>query len=364
MRFRKRYTLLATLCACLGGLLPQAFADETCNSPYMSNLIKGQEDFVHVWTLGVEGPGRWFGQARDRRRQPDVEDLRQGARTRSRWAGAAKRTTWASPTTASILWAGGLDDSKIYVFDVGTDPAKPKLVQTIADLPAKTKFVGPAHLLRAARPHAHRQPLERRRTRAASPAWPCTTTRARSSRSTPMPTGDVGGVKGDGYGYDIAVNPAKNVLLTSSFAGCAELHARARRADQGRRGDEALRQHHGRVGPEVHAAARRCLSVPGAPLEIRWSLAPGQNWAITAAALTSKLWLVKQDAEGTWAAKEVATIGDPAKIPLPVDISITRGRQGPVGQHLHGRHHALLRPLRSRAAEADLLRSTPASRST
>jgi len=26
---------------------------ETCNSPYMSGLIKGQEDFVHVWTLGV-----------------------------------------------------------------------------------------------------------------------------------------------------------------------------------------------------------------------------------------------------------------------------------------------------------------------
>jgi len=36
---------------------PPAAADETCNSPYISNLIKGQEDFVHVWTLGVEGLG-------------------------------------------------------------------------------------------------------------------------------------------------------------------------------------------------------------------------------------------------------------------------------------------------------------------
>ena len=32
-------------------------ADETCNSPYMSGLIKGQEHFIHVWTLGVEGLG-------------------------------------------------------------------------------------------------------------------------------------------------------------------------------------------------------------------------------------------------------------------------------------------------------------------
>ena len=34
-----------------------SLADETCNSPYMTGLIKGQEDYVHVWTLGVEGLG-------------------------------------------------------------------------------------------------------------------------------------------------------------------------------------------------------------------------------------------------------------------------------------------------------------------
>ena len=32
-------------------------ADETCNSPYTSSLIKGQEDFLHVWTLGMVGVG-------------------------------------------------------------------------------------------------------------------------------------------------------------------------------------------------------------------------------------------------------------------------------------------------------------------
>src|SRR5258708_19876265 len=34
-----------------------AAADETCNSPYMAGLIKGQEEYVHVWTLGVQGWG-------------------------------------------------------------------------------------------------------------------------------------------------------------------------------------------------------------------------------------------------------------------------------------------------------------------
>ena len=73
---------------------------------------------------------------------------------------------------------------------------------------------------------------------------------------------------------------------------------------------------------------QQVFSVPGAPLEIRWSLKAGDNWAITATALTSKLWLVKGDADGKWAAKEVGTIGDPAKIPLPVDISITADGKG------------------------------------
>ena len=45
-------------CAAALALAPMlAAADETCNSPYMANLIKGQEDFVHVWTLGVAGLG-------------------------------------------------------------------------------------------------------------------------------------------------------------------------------------------------------------------------------------------------------------------------------------------------------------------
>jgi selenium-binding protein 1 len=74
--------------------------------------------------------------------------------------------------------------------------------------------------------------------------------------------------------------------------------------------------------------ARKIFSVAGAPLEIRWSPNPADNWAVTATALTSKIWLVRQDAAGEWQAKDVAVIGDPAKIPLPVDISITRDGKG------------------------------------
>jgi selenium-binding protein 1 len=72
----------------------------------------------------------------------------------------------------------------------------------------------------------------------------------------------------------------------------------------------------------------KVFNVPGAPLEIRWSLKEGDNWAVTATALTSKIWLVKKDAKGKWQAKDVATIGDPANTPLPVDISMSADGKG------------------------------------
>jgi hypothetical protein len=50
--FRNILLLIASIA------LPCAvWADETCNSPYTAKLIKGQEDYVYVWTLGVEGLG-------------------------------------------------------------------------------------------------------------------------------------------------------------------------------------------------------------------------------------------------------------------------------------------------------------------
>ena len=44
-----------------------------------------------------------------------------------------------------FLWAGGLDDSIIYIFDVGTDPAKPKLVKTIEGFVEKSGGVAGPH---------------------------------------------------------------------------------------------------------------------------------------------------------------------------------------------------------------------------
>lgn len=73
---------------------------------------------------------------------------------------------------------------------------------------------------------------------------------------------------------------------------------------------------------------KKVLDVPGAPLEIRCAWQSNHNWCLTTTALTSKIWKIEQDMTGEWQATAIADIGDPSKIPLPVDISITSDDKG------------------------------------
>src|SRR5258708_35449480 len=68
---------------------------------------------------------------------------------------------------------------------------------------------------------------------------------------------------------------------------------------------------------------KKVFQVPGAPLEIRWAWGDKHNYALTATALTSKLWLVYQDDRGEWQATEVAPISDVKGGVLPVAISLS-----------------------------------------
>ncbi|HEY8052055.1 MAG TPA: selenium-binding protein SBP56-related protein [Steroidobacteraceae bacterium] len=321
----QRAVVLASVLVCFGMALPSAFADETCNSPYISSLIKGQEDFVHVWTLGVEG----LGDGSDKLVTIDANPASKnyGKVVDSKSVGRRGEAHHMGFTDdRKYLWAGGLDDSRIYVFDVGTDPSKPKLIRTIADLPAKTRFVGP-HTFYALPGRMLIGNLSNTADKGGVTGMALYNNKGSLVTRYDMPTATIGGVKGDGYGYDVAVNPAKNVLLTSSFAGWQNY---MRELGDVIKDPEAMKHFGGTmvVWNLKSMQPTQVLSVPGAPLEIRWSLAPGQNWAITATALTSKLWLIRQGEGGSWGASEVATIGNPAQVPLPVDISIAADGKG------------------------------------
>ncbi|WP_312552068.1 selenium-binding protein SBP56-related protein [Massilia sp.] len=321
----------ATLAVLMLGLgVPYASADETCNSPYMSNLIKGQEDYLYVWTLGVKGMGDGsdklvtldvnpkspkFGQV--------VNQVSVGGRGEAHHAGFTD--------DRRFLWAGGLDDSKIYVFDIHSDPGKPKLVNTIADFDKRSGLVGP-HTFYALPGRMLIGAVSNAKDGGGVTGMALYNNKGDFIRKYDMPVAanasTAPALRGaDGYGYDLAINPAKNVILSSSFTGknnyMMPLGALMK--------DQAAMKQFGNTMVVWNLKAMRpeqVLNVPGAPLEIRWSLAPNEDWAITATALTSRLWLVKKDAKGQWQAKDVGAIGDPAKTPLPVDISMRADGKG------------------------------------
>jgi selenium-binding protein 1 len=321
MRVDTVKALPLTLALCFGAAAPFALADETCNSPYMSGLIKGQEDFVHVWTLGVPG----MGDGSDKLVTIDVNPASKNFGKvvgHVSVGGRGEAHHMGFTDDRRYLWAGGLDDSKIYVFDVATQPGKPKLVKTIADFASKGGLVGP-HTFYAMPGRMLVGGLSNPKDHSGITGMAMYNNKGEfvSRHAMPLANG------GDGYGYDIAISPNRNAMLTSSFTGWNNYMM-----DLGKliKNQGAMQNFGGTMVMWNLKAMQpeKVLAVPGAPLEIRWSLKEGDNWAITASALTSKLWLVKQDAKGEWQAKDVATVGDPAKIPLPVDISITADGKG------------------------------------
>jgi selenium-binding protein 1 len=300
-------------------------ADETCMSPYMAK-ITGHEEYVYVWTLGVEG----LGDGSDKLVTVDVrpKSPTRGQVIHSVSVGGRHEAHHGGFTDdRRYLWLAGLDTSHIFIFDVRTDPAKPKLVKTIKDFVKKSGGVVGPHGAYALPGRMLLSGLSNDKDHGGRTALVEYSNEGKHLATHWMPTDqDPRGAQvekvADGYGYDVRVLPRKNVMLSSSFTGWSNYMM-----DFGQmlKDAEAMK----RFGQtcvlwDLHARQpRKVFHVPGAPLEVRWAWGVQKNYAFVATALTSKLWLIYEDAEGDWKAKAVADIGDPTKIPLPVDISLS-----------------------------------------
>jgi len=301
-------------------------ADETCASPYMKK-ITGQEDYVYVWTLGVHGVGDEQDKLVTVAANPSSQQYGKVIHTLS--VGGRNEAHHSDFTDdRQYLWAGGLDTSKIFIFDVRSDPAKPKLVKTITDFVAKSGGVVGPHTMYALPGRMIITGLSNNKDHGGRTALVEYTNTGEYIATHWMPTdSDLrGAVKtgkyADGYNYDVRALPRRNLLVTSSFTGWNNYMM-----DFGKMlADPDAMKHFGNtvVTWDLHTKQpKKVFDVPGAPLEIRCAWGETHNYCFTATALTSKIWLIYEDAKGEWQAKDVADIGDPSKVPLPVDISIS-----------------------------------------
>jgi selenium-binding protein 1 len=313
---RKAGLLFLSLSLALAaGFSMPLIADETCMSPYMAK-ITGQEDFVYVWTLGAEG----VGDEQDKLVTVDVNPaspnygkvvhtLSVGGRNEAHHSGFTDDRHY--------LWAGGLDTSKIFIFDVHSDPARPTLHKTIDDF-VKTSggVVGP-HTTYALPGRMMLTGLSNDKDHGGRTALVEYTNSGDYVATHWMPTDeDLGGaVKSgnfaDGYGYDVRALPRRNVMITSSFTGWNNYMANLGKV----MGDAEAMKRFGNTVVVWDLHSRKPKKV--------FDVGPHNDYCFTTTALTSKIWLIYEDDEGEWQAKAVADIGDAAKIPLPVDISIS-----------------------------------------
>jgi selenium-binding protein 1 len=131
-QFARLFGLLGVVAALVLLAAPSALpvmADETCQSPYMAK-ITGEEEFVYVWTVGVEGLG-------DGSDKLVTVDVRTGSPTFRQIidvdsVGGRQEAHHAGPDPRRHLWLAGLDTNQIFIFDVASDPANPRLVKTVA----------------------------------------------------------------------------------------------------------------------------------------------------------------------------------------------------------------------------------------
>lgn len=299
--------------------IPSTYADEASCSPF-TPLVKGQEDFVYVWTLGMKG----LGDESDKLVTVDVnpKSKKYGkVIAKLSVGGRGEAHHMGFTDDRKFMWAGALDSNKIFIFDVATNPAKPTLVKTISNFVEKAGLVGP-HTFYATPGKMIVGALSNPKDHGGRTGMAVYTNAGDYVSTTMMPTND----GADGFGYDLAINPNKNAMLTTSFTGWNNYMM-----DLGKliKDPEAMKNF-GNTSVMWDYKAMKPIKVfktPGAPLEARWSFKPGDNWAVTTTALTSQVYVYKEDAKGEWQQHMVGTIGDPSKIPLPVDIALNADGQ-------------------------------------
>jgi len=293
-------------------------ADETCQSPYLPK-ITGQEDYVYVWTLGAEGIGDGSDKLVTIGANPQKPDQYGKVVSSTSVGGRHEAHHGGFTDDRRYLWMGGLDDSKIFIFDIVADPTKPKLVKTLDTFVQDSGGVVGPHTFYPLPGRMLITGLSNDKDHGGKTGIVEYSNEGKYVRTLWMP-------EGAEYGYDVRVQPHLNRMLTSSFTGWNNymMDFGQMLADK-----EAMK----RFGStmvlwDFHARKPiQTFQVPGAPLEVRWALQPRHYYAFTATALTSKLWLISQKADGTFEAKTVSDIGDPAKVPLPVDISLSADDQ-------------------------------------
>src|SRR5437588_3363593 len=113
---------------------------ETCLSPFVKRLDR-PEKYLYVFCVDADAKDNDFVAVVDV--NPDSDTY--GAITYTLDLGSKGNEThhWGYTDDRTRIWAGGLLSSRIWILDVATDPAKPRVEKVLNDVPKVAGLTGP-----------------------------------------------------------------------------------------------------------------------------------------------------------------------------------------------------------------------------
>ncbi|WP_435010779.1 selenium-binding protein SBP56-related protein [Tundrisphaera lichenicola] len=281
---------------------------ETCLSPFVKRLDRPEK---YLYVLCVDADEKDDDSVVMIDVDPDSATYGQVTFTLGLGSRGNETHHWGYTDDRSRIWAGGLRSSRIWILDVATDPARPRIERVIEDIPRSTGLSGP-HTYYALPGRMLLSFLG-----SADGGLPAGlaefTNDGQLIRTIPNPSGAP-------YGYDLAVKPERNRMVTSSFSPPRNYLKPFAEMDLKDFGSEMI------VWDFKERKPIQVAKTGTAPLEVRWSLKPDADHGFTNCALDNSIWLFRGKGDGSneYDFKKVADTGA-----FPADL-----RQSPDDRYL------------------------------
>lgn len=300
-----RWAVVGAVLICL---LCLAAADaETCLSPFVKRLDR-PEKFLYVFCVDADAKDNDFLAVID----VDMDSPRYGQIIYQLDLGSSGNEThhFGFTDDRTHIWGCSLFSGRIFLIDVASNPARPKLVKVLDDVTEKSGLSGPHS------PYALPGRMLISFLGGKDGGLPAGlaefTNDGKFIRRLDLP-------KEAPYGYDVAIKPDLNRMATSSFTPPNNYKKPFAQMDLKNFGKEVL------IWDFRERKVLSKLTTGAAPLECRWSLKEGANHGFTNCALDHSIWVWEGDAKGQYTARKLCDTGK-----LPADL-----RQSPDDRFLY-----------------------------
>lgn len=278
---------------------------ETCLSPYIKTL-KDPEKVMYLWTLPA-GEGSDFLAVID----VNLASPTYGKILKKIEVGSVGNEAHHMGYTddRSKIWAASLNTSRFFIFDVKTDPANPKLIRTIDNVPQLTGLSGP-------------------HTPYAIPGRILVSMASGSDGTGPGGLAEftndgefIASHKTPNNPYETVIKPEFNRMITSSWVPQKTFMSPIDKWDPKTFSNTML------VWDLKSRRIVQELKGDPVPLAARWALKPNANYGYNISNGGNSMWMFKRQANGEFTYKKAATFSPGC---LPGDL-----RQSPDDRYLY-----------------------------